>query len=197
MAFPNSVLRQSAHCRHVRTIKQCLESAVLTHVHLVSNGIVELSWACSCCCFIIFSQHNFDYSKLIIFKPFCYSSEINMFLFCLGLGQILLGNLVSVLALVTNEFFCLFFSLLPTGNNSATTELAIIISLSVGLLLLFVLLIFVINRSRKKSQRDRIRNEVVDQAQSELRVILCFFLSLPCMQSINESSLSTYEILFT
>ncbi|XP_067033753.1 uncharacterized protein [Acropora muricata] len=56
----------------------------------------------------------------------------------------------------------------PSGNNSATTELAIIISLSVGLLLLFVLLVFVINRSRKKSQRDRIRNEVVDQAQRPL-----------------------------
>ena len=43
MALRNSVLRQSVHCRHVRTIKQCLESAVLTRVHLVSNGIVELS----------------------------------------------------------------------------------------------------------------------------------------------------------
>ena len=83
-----------------------------------------------------------------------------------------------------NSFVC-FFPLLPTGNNSATTELAIIISLSVGLLLLFVLLIFVINRSRKKSQRDRIRNEVVDQAQSKLRVILCFFLSLS-MHTINQ-----------
>lgn len=54
----------------------------------------------------------------------------------------------------------------PSGSNSEAAELAIIISLSVGLLLLLVLLIVVIHRNRKKTQRDRMRNEVLEQSQN-------------------------------
>ena len=57
-----------------------------------------------------------------------------------------------------------FFS--TTGVNSEAAELAIIISLSVGLLLLLILLIVVIDRNRKKNQRNQMRNEVLEQAQT-------------------------------
>lgn len=54
----------------------------------------------------------------------------------------------------------------PSGANSEAAELAIIISLSVGLLLLLILLIVVIDRNRKKNQRNQTRNEVLEQSQN-------------------------------
>lgn len=65
------------------------------------------------------------------------------------------------------------------GSNSEAAELAIIISLSVGLLLLLVLLIVVIHRNRKKTQRDRMRNEVLEQSQNLRPSKLWHFSNLP------------------
>ena len=87
----------------------------------------------------------------------------------------------------------IFFS--TTGVNSEAAELAIIISLSVGLLLLLILLIVVIDRNRKKNQRNQMRNEVLEQAQtlrpSELKQFSIYWEVNPLSPNIHIQILLT------